>query len=79
MAMAVNARRRAFRIGGIDGTYAEQAFDAADNTANCATDNCADWPRRVHADRAAVDDAVWNALGVCRQRQSERYGNGGRK
>lgn len=79
MPVTIDVRRCAVRIGGVDGTNAEQAFDSANHTANRAADDRADGPRRIHADSTAVGDAVRNALRLRRQRQCERYGDGGCK
>jgi hypothetical protein len=78
-AMPVMSARRSFRIGGVDRSDPEQAFDAADNAANRSADDRSDRPRCIHADGTAMGDALGNALRLRRERHGERCGYSGAK
>jgi len=69
--------RRTVRIRGVARRDAEQALDAADNTANRTADHGPDGPCRVVADRGAMRDAVGNTLRLRRQRHGKRCGKSG--
>jgi hypothetical protein len=75
-AMAIEVRLLR-RIGGVSGSDAEHAIDAADNATDRTANHRADRASRVVAHIGAMGDTVGNALRLRRERRNERCGDDG--
>jgi hypothetical protein len=74
--VTIDGRRR-LRIG--NRTNSKQAIDAADDAANRTTNNRSDRACRLAADDKPMRNTIGNALGMRRERASERGTDDSRK